>query len=287
MKWILLTLLLSNQLHATTLNDCEVAGQNYGNQEGMPVDIPEVCKSLIESQISSFSFSKSKSKLTQVFGFKNILYIKKFTSDDLGNLSLLKEYLTSGKKSRLTNIIATNVDEQDHRVYVINKKDSEYEILSFSSLFGGNNTPLRKIISNEILGATNIASDAANNEIFVISKNNGWVKVFNKLADINGRRAENSLNVKRSLTGLNSQIVNPIDLSINNDELFILEAEKLLVFDKNASGNTAPKRSISGPSTQITNALSFKIKDSKIYIKNQDQSIKVFNLEDSGNVSPQ
>lgn len=285
--FLILTILSFNSLAQTTLEQCSSDALYLGSQTNIPRSIPADCSLRVIENIGNYNQDISHDSKVKVFGVKNMLYTEIYQDDGLGGLSLFNTHMTSGENSSLSNILAVDVNSTDTRTYVLNETDGQYQVYSYYYADGGNNVPVRKLITPEIINATNLKVHSE--KIYIISSTDSWLKIFNRLADPDGPRENNSTSVLGSITGANSEIVTPLDIAVSSSEIFILESSKILVFNKLDNGNVSPSRSISGINTQLIDAIKLNIStdESKILVTLNDNTKLTFLINDSGDISPQ
>ncbi len=273
---------------AQTLESCKTAGLDYGSQTRMPSSVSKDCYPILLNQKNNINYDESTDYLIKAVGVNNMLFVQVHTVDEDDNEVLVSEHITSGNQSKLSNIQAIDFNEDDARIYVLNESSGEKQVLSFGYDDDGNNAPMRKLITPELSQASNIKVDNVNSEIYAVSKSGSWLKVFNKLADPDGRREENSVTVKRSLTGASTHLDNPIDVSVSVNEIFVLDKDRILIFDRSASGSSSPKREIAGASTQMSNAekIEYDAESKQITVTNSDGQELNYNANSNGNTAP-
>ena len=66
-----------------------------------------------------------------------------------------KKEIIAGENTFLTDIKAVQLNHVDKKVYALNKHNDSYSIFSYFYSNGGNNAPARKLITNELIGASN------------------------------------------------------------------------------------------------------------------------------------
>lgn len=274
---ILLTLFITNTYAQVSIKDCEQAGENFGSQRAVPVTIPKSCMQIVYN--SKKNFNSDKSDTIEVVGFKNLLY----------TLIEGKEHITSGEKSKLTNIIAVKLNLNDKKTYVLNQNKNQFSIYSYFYSSGGNTVPARKLVTNDIEGATNFKIDNDNKMLYVISKTNSWIKVFNRDADPDGPRVENKTTRLNMISGANTQLNLPVDLALTKKEIFILDNDRVLVYDLNELGDLQPTRVIAGNKTTMNQSkmISIDIENKKIIILNKNGNELIFPIDAYGNIPPQ
>lgn len=239
---LIMTLFTFNSYAQISIDDCEQMGASFGSQRAIPVTIPDACKHIIAATKDTYNWD-AKTNI-EVVGTKNILYTK--IND--------KEHLTSGEKSRLSNILAVKVNTEDQKTYVLNQNSDKFSIYSYFYASGGNTTPARKLVTAEIQNATNFEIDNINKLLYIISSTDSWVKVFNRDADPDGPRIGNSTDRLKFISGPNTLISNPVDLCFSSNEIFILDNDQILIFNISASGNVAPKKVINAEMANMNQA---------------------------------
>lgn len=266
---------------------CELKAKDLGSQSGIPQSIPSDCTNLIKSNQSLYNFDSTQAGDIKVYGHKNMLLTEIYQPNENGDLVLNTHY-TSGEKSKLTNILAVEINTGDQRSYVLNEENGQYSVYSYFYSDGGNNVPARKLITTQIINATNIKVDNSSSLLYVVSSQEGWVKVFNMHADPDGPRDENKLDMLKSLFGINSELTSPIDITFTSSEVFILDESKILVFNASDNGNVTPKRIIQGFNTNLDNSKDIEISQDgqSIVVTKINNTQLTFPLAASGNVTP-
>lgn len=289
MKLILFnTFIIIMNLHAQiSLTDCESSAINFNSKTQSATNISNDCGDLIYAQRNSINEDNSIDDYIYITGYKNILYTKEYIQDVDGYKVFNAHRFTAGEETNLKEILAVDFNEGDASVYLLNKVDSDIYLQSFYYDVSGNVTPLKSFTSMDLNYASNLRVNEASKEIFILFKQNATIKIFNKDANPLGKKNENSTNVKRSISGSPTLLNSPQDLAIYNNEIFVLDNDRVLVFNQNDNGAVAPKRVISGSNTQLSGAVRLEINDSnEIEITNGDSSVKRFLPSSSGNSSP-
>lgn len=271
----------------STLESCSSSAVHFLSEISSPQEMSPDCYSLIENSQTSLTHDQSSNELVKVYAYQNILYSKVYIKDDDGNTLLDANRITAGHKTKLTNIQAIDFLEEDSKVYILNKNGVDFSVLSFSYNISGNLSPSRDLSSSELEQASNLTADHSSQKLFVISEDGAWIKSFNLKADPNGKRAENSTQVQTTVSGVASGLVAPKDICTNESEIFVLDGDKILTFNKSDNGDIAPKRVIAGENTNISNAKAISINpNGNIEITNGDGQVLVFSYDGDGNISP-
>ncbi len=246
---IVFLLLVSFSLHAQiVIDDCVEAGKYYGSQQKVPVLIPTECKDVILSKDILKVSSISNSEMIKAYGHTNLLYIRIFQLDEKNVLEQTADHFISGAKSKLTNIIDIKISELDQKVYVLNENNGQYSIYSYFYSSGGNIVPARKLITTEIKNATSFRIDSESKELAVMSSSEGWIKFFHIEADPDGKRAKNSNSVLRLIEGA---LESPQDILFIGSIIYVIDNNKVLVFDKNMLKDSEPKTLYSSQNKRV------------------------------------
>lgn len=289
MKIIIISLLTfySYAFAQVTLEQCVSDAFYLGSQTTTPKTIPLDCSLQVKENQNIYNFDFSNDGLVKVYGSHNLLFTEIYNSDEFGNLTLFNSHMTSGKQSALTNILAVDINESSLKTYVLNENNGQYYVFSYFYTDGGNNVPVRKLISSEITKATNIKINSNKKLMYVISESDSWVKVFNELADPDGPNDHNKTDLLQSLSGANTELINPKDITFSTDEVFILDNDRVLVFNISDDGDVSPKRIILGTNTTLLSSQHIEINtNNEIQIINGDDSIVKFLITAIGNAEP-
>lgn len=176
----ILLLLFSFSIYSQSLDDCVKNAQYSGSQKSMPSEKKLDCSHLFKDFENGKNISLSIDKKSKAYGFKNILFFENEKS---------MKFIISGDQTKLDNILAIDIDEEDKKIYVLNYNTLGKQIYSYMFNQSGNHTPLRKFESEDLAEAVDI--EIVKNKILV-KQSNGDIHVYNKEADINGRRPQYS-----------------------------------------------------------------------------------------------
>ena len=290
MKYIIiyLSLIFSSSVSAqSTLESCSNDAVDFLSEISTPKVLNQDCYTLIENTKSYYNTDVSSDNLIQITGYQNILFTKVFTRDDNNNVILDANRVTAGHKTKLTNIIALDLLEDNSKIYVLNKNNFDYSVLSFKYNISGNITPSRILAGAELSQATNLVADFSSQKLFVISSSEAWIKVYNLKADQNGKNPENSLELQRQISGPQTQLIAPVDILINQSDLIVLDSDRILIFNKSDNGDNTPKKVIAGTNTNLINSKSISMdSNANIMVTNGDGNTLTFSKDASGNVAP-
>ena len=116
--------------------------------------------------------------------------------------------------------------------------------------------------------------------IIVANTNNSSIDFF----DIS---ANGNIAPARTLKGASTNLNRPVDIALYDGELYVLnhEAHAIEIFDPLASGDTTPVRRIIG-GMSYPSGFDFDPVTGEIYVANYSGNITVYNITDSGTVTP-
>jgi hypothetical protein len=173
-----------------TLDECSDKASTYFSTEGIPTQIPDSCGELIQKMRTLETTAKSTDSKVEISAYKNMIFI-----NDNG----INRFI-AGNLSRVHNVISLKFDESESRIYILNEnQERQKEVLSYIYNISGNVSPIRSLETREIENATSISIEKS--YIHVISSTHDWKKIFNKNADPNGKKVENSSGVIREISG--------------------------------------------------------------------------------------
>lgn len=282
MKLLLIMTIFSCISFANTWEECSSAVPNYGGGH-LHTEIPEACFSLIQSMGAERKIATSEDGMKEVLAYGNLVYIADYEISD-GNQVLKSASPLAGKNPLIQHVLDLELSAHEERFYVLDDDGSTNSVYSYSTDHGGNLAPLRKLISDDIQGASGIEIDYADKKLFVFSKH-GWVKAFNIHADPDGRRPENGT---KSLFDIEAQLTSPIDLAVSEHELFVLESDRVLVFSKEAynegnSDSVTPNQIIDAAGGfENVSEIKFDPKENALSVSNQEGVDIVFKKDLSG-----
>lgn len=283
----MLSLFTLTSFAQSTLESCEANGVNFNSKTQVATSISSDCATLIEGARNNINEDNSVDDFIYITGYKNILYTKEYILDIDNNKVLNADRFTAGEETNLKDIVAVDFNEADASIYLLNKVNSDTYLQSFYYNVSGNISPLKSFTSVDLNHASNLRVDDTSGLIFVVFKDLSTIKAFYKEANPNGNKSENSTDIVREIQGAATTLQSPIDIAIVNNELFVLDNNRILVFNLTDNGSIAPKRSIQGTNTNLSNAKRIEINSSnELEVTNGDDSILRFNKENAGNIAP-
>lgn len=211
MKSLILFILFATNAFCLELDACLGKAAHHGaNGETIPSD----CKTFVMASPIRKDFTD-----TSVSALNNIL--------------LVGDEFIAGPETGLTNIRQLEVSSEEQRVYVLNQNGEDFSVLSFPATYGGNISPRKKLITIEMKRASSFAIDS--NKIYVISKEQGWIKSFNLHADPDGRRPANSTKV------LDQVEIEPLQakgLAVSSSNVYALLGDRVEVYGKDLAASS-------------------------------------------------
>jgi hypothetical protein len=266
LMYVLFTL---NSFGKVDFNFCVEAGTFYGSQKTIVTVIPDVCKKLIEeSHIKDVSNNNN----IKVFARKNLVYIQFFSLNENKERVLIQDHFISGENSKLTDVRIIRISELDKKIYVLNSDRNELSLLSYFYEVGGNISPARKLITSDLAGADDFILDSNLKEIYVISNKGNWLKVFHQDADPDGKRENNSVAVKRSMIGNENGFEGPLEIIVDDSNLFLLDNYSLKKFPKIFVDTTKAISTIEVSSSKLNTSFVMKLNQKfeiDLYLDNQ------------------
>lgn len=270
------------------IRTCQVQAQDYGD-EIKPKNPDQNCSSGFLARAMPQAVRWSEEGDLFVFGYSNILFMRKKITSDFGQIKF-NESLVTGKYSQLKKIHAISLDPKNEEIAVL--EGESHRILILTTQFGGNLAPFRSIKLEELQGAVSLAIDPVNDEIAFANPLLGKIYFLSRLADEEGRKSENRLNLRRFLGGPKTQIEMPSAIAFDSQraELWVADsgANQILVFEAKAQGDVAPKRVIRGLSSRLKSpiSLAFSKKLDQIQVINENRELLIFDALAEGNVHP-
>jgi hypothetical protein len=192
----------------------------------------------------------------------------------------------TGAATGMTQPIYIAVDPTNNELFVTNGNQT---VTVYSRTASGNSAPLRTLstvpAANSPIGLT---LDLTNNDL-VVGTSGSTIDVYS-------RTASGNTPALRSLGGAATGLVGPIGLGVDvgNNELFAangsVAAPSVTVYNRTASGNTAPLRTLSGAATGLVgpHALALDLANNELFVGNtiNANSITVYARGASGNTAP-
>ncbi|MDO8948321.1 MAG: LamG-like jellyroll fold domain-containing protein [Desulfocapsaceae bacterium] len=124
-------------------------------------------------------------------------------------------------------------------------------------------------------------------KLYVTDAGVGAVAVYNNTDDGN-------VPAQQTISGPNTAAQTPVGIAVDADYIYVTQysSNSVTVYNQNADGNVPPIRNISGASTLLSSPHDLAIDSNFIYVVNMEgnstnyYSINVYNLTDTGNVTP-
>lgn len=252
-----------------------------------PQVVPTECKNIVKNHAGIFERIQTSDGLYDVYGHKNMLYVDYYQEVD-GQLSLVDSKLLAGDQTKLREIISLDLDEENKKIFILNRNHDTVSFAHYSLDFIGNVAPSRHYQSSEINGAVSFRVSTSDDKTYNLDYQNAQIKVYNLHADPEGKNANNAINIQKSIAGVQTLLVSPVDLALSEQEIFVLDGDRVLVFVKSAQGDVSPVRIIYGDNTQLNSAkmINLDLDANEILIFNGDGQTLRFHLNASGNISP-
>ncbi|MCO4754399.1 MAG: hypothetical protein KC478_07940 [Bacteriovoracaceae bacterium] len=240
--FILLLFMSSNLLaNQAEIDTCNSQAQLYGQPSGGS-QINGTCYDLFNSSAELKNKDISEDSSLEVFGHGNIIFTRYFDG------TLTHKYNHAGDQTRLDGTIHhLHLDVTNNRI--IGLIGNTKAIYTWKINEGGNLAPTGRLTNTTAIdSATAVSLDEVNAQLIVIHSADAKLTFYNQLACVDGKSIEHQFDIKRTLSGANTNFVTPVDaiVSTSRSELYVIDSNlnQILVFNANASGDVAPIRSI-------------------------------------------
>jgi hypothetical protein len=227
-KYLILSLISISAYGQVSLQECELSAARYGSQKNIPIEIPADCRDIILQTTSILDTAKTSDGVIKVLGLSNMLLTEKYQYTDDKKLILEQSHFTAGENSLLTRIVAVKYNPSDQKTYVLNESSGNFSVYSYFSAYGGNNAPARKLITDEIQDASHFTVAVETNELIVLSNRYRWIKIFHKDADPDGKKPENSVQLKRQIFGLEKLAGDILSVKVVDSNIVIQTKDQIL-----------------------------------------------------------
>jgi hypothetical protein len=198
-----------------------------------PEKVPAACKQLVMNHSNYLQKIETSDGLIQVYGFKNMIYVDTYEMKE--NKKVLKtSHLLAGSETKLNEVISLEINEQENKLYVLNRNHDDASFGSYNLAFIGNVAPLRSFSSKELNDVINFRIDPDHKEVYFLGQGQKVIKVFNIDADSEGKLVEHSVKMKFSLSRDLVKTTSLKDLAVGSDKVLILDEDKVIVLPKRA-----------------------------------------------------
>ncbi len=256
--WMILLLpLISAQ--AATLEDCFKDSQDYGDAlNNAPA---KQCRSLVETHPDRIE-AKSPSGRHKLTGYSNMIYIDIY--QEAKDAKPLTSTLLAGEQTGLNNIQKIWIYEK-RKVFQVLQGVSAKALLTFTLADLSNTAPLRHIVSPVFNGATQIRLLDDVEEIAIMSNTHRTIRFINSDADsVRYQHGKFRPKLLRQIKGERSLLREPKDVAISEllKEIYVLDDNRLLVFDLHTPADAIPKKVVTAVSRET---VSLEIKDKDVF----------------------
>lgn len=179
----------ADQLAESDIVVCQDQADNYGNGKGDDY-ISKDCISSFKKMAPILATKKSDSQKMNFFGFRNMILIEKFKNN------IWTTETIAGIYTELKMVMALSYDEKNQEIAALLESG---DILFFSSKITGNVAPYRILKNKELVGSTELIIDNVNDQIVVYNKKSKQILFFSRLANINGLKGKQKLDVLKSI----------------------------------------------------------------------------------------
>lgn len=184
--------------------------------------------------------------------------------------------------------MAFDIDEMTGKLFVLNKTPDAVSFAHYRLNFVGNVAPNNYFSGPELNGVVSFRVDPVQSEVYFVDYINVAIKIYQLYVDPVFHSSQNSTQIKRSLHGQRTLLISPVDLALSEQEIFVLDGDRVLVFAKSAQGDVSPVRIISGTNTQILSAkmINLDLDANEILVINGDEQTLRFYINANGNIAP-
>ncbi len=261
---------------------CQNLAGLYGHNL-TPQTLPEGCRQEALEHSSILAQIQNDDASRVIFATSNMLYV-----DHLEAGEIVKSELLAGENAKLGEVLALDIDHSKQHLFVLSRHADGVAFAHHDLNFIGNTAPLRSYKSSELMGVISFRIDVTEEKIYLLDQDKLAIKVYRLYADKHGRTPAHDTQEVRAIQGEQTQILNPVDLTLSENELFLLEPDKIHVYTKHAQGNLTPIRSIAGSNTQLNQAkmISLDLEQERIIVINGNGESLSFNLHASGDIPP-
>ena len=202
-----------------------------------------VCAHLIRNHPERV-MEKSLGGTYQVVAYGNILYLSTF-SPGLSPKPQKVEML-AGDETGLTKISRVFLHEKKKRI-LIQQNGNTSELLTFTTEYAANTAPLRHLRAGILKHASQVKLLDDADEIALMSRTQKNIKFINASADnVRYKGEQFKPKLLREIGGARSGLKDPKDVVVsqNLNEIYVLDTDRILIFDLNTPKDAVPKGSI-------------------------------------------
>jgi hypothetical protein len=261
---------------------CQNLAPLYGHNI-TPQTLPSNCRreALAHSPLLAQMQNSDGSRM--IYGANQMLYV-----DHIEDGQVTKTDLLAGENAKLGEVLSVELDEEQQHLFVLSRHQDGAAFSHYDMKFLGNTAPLRSFKSSDLLGVVSFRINLENKEIYLLDQAQLAIKVYNLYADPYGPKPEHRTAMLRSIQGEQTQILAPVDLALSEEEIFLLESDRVQVFARSAQGNITPTRSIAGANTGLFNAkmINLDLDRQEVIITNGDKQNLRFSLSAHGDIAP-
>jgi hypothetical protein len=261
---------------------CQSLAALYGHNV-TPQNLPSNCRNETLANSSLLARMQNSDGSRMIYAANHMLYV-----DHIEEGQVVKTQLLTGENAKVGEVLSLELDEEHQHLFVLSRHQDGAAFSHYDLNFIGNTAPLRSFKSSDLLGVVSFRINLENKEIYLIDQAQLAIKVYNLYADPYGPKPEHRTTMLRSIQGEQTQILAPVDLALSEEEIFLLESDRVQVFARSAQGNITPTRSIAGVNTGLFNAkmINLDLDRQEVIITNGDKKNLRFNLSAHGDIAP-
>jgi hypothetical protein len=230
LKLLILIFALMSMKAFANIDNCSMVAE-YHAHHIKPEAVPDFCKQLVMNLASHLQKLETSDGMIQVYGFKNMIYVDTYEMKQ-NQKTLKSSHLLAGSETKLNEIVSLEINEQENKLYVLNRNHDDSSFGSYNLNFIGNVAPLRSFRSKNLNDVINFRTDLQNKEVYFLGISQKFIQVYNIDADKEGKLPEHSTQLKYSLSN-NYGVVTPKDIVIEDSKIYILDENNITVFSRN------------------------------------------------------
>lgn len=181
-----------NLLTKEEISSCQKQANEYGNGKGDDY-ISEQCQNSFKGMANSLAIKKTKGLKITFYGHRNMLLLEKNIDTAITTL------ITAGSSTKLKAIKTLAVDEKNQEVIVLEESG---DVLFFTYKLAGNIAPYRILKHKDLVGASELVVDNIKDQIIVYNNKTNKILFFSRLANVNGRKEKQFLNIIKTIQTL-------------------------------------------------------------------------------------
>jgi hypothetical protein len=220
-----------------------------------------------------------------------MLFVRQSVAEGEGAAAVyhVEKRVVSGDLVTLDHPRAVSIDSAHAEVLVLVSEPAQVQ--SYPLDLHGDAPPLRRLKASALEGATDLAVDAAHDEILVANPAARKVLVYPRLGNDGSSNPKFRQTLVREIAGKSTGLRAPTGIAFDpvRDEIFVADSagDAVLVFRRLDQGNVRPLRRIAGSSTGLHEPVAVGITAAgELEVLNRDGTLLRFGRAAQGDVAP-